>query len=151
MKATRPVVLIAIVVVVAALTWVLLNPFYSDLPTLPWTAIPTVLLLALGEGYSGWMTKARIERRGNTKPVEPLAVARLAALAKASSYAGAVFAGVFAGFVLYVMERLDQDTPQRDFFIAGGSFISCVLLICAALYLEFCCRVPEDKDEADRH
>ncbi|GAA2845220.1 hypothetical protein GCM10010517_01590 [Streptosporangium fragile] len=132
------------------LSWAVLKPLYSSLPTVPWTAIPTVFLLALGEFYSGWMTRARIHRRPGTKPVEPLAVARLAALAKASAYGGAVFAGLFAGFALYTADLLDQETPGRDFLIAGGSFLACVLLICSALYLEYCCKVPKDSGEDER-
>ncbi|MEU4410089.1 DUF3180 domain-containing protein [Streptosporangium sp. NPDC023963] len=150
MKPTRPGVLIGIFIVFAILTWALLRPLYSDLPTVPWTAIPTVLLLAIGEFYSGWMTKARIERKPDTKPVEPLAVARLAALAKASAYGGAIFGGIFAGFTLYTVELLEQEVPRRDFFITGGSMLVCVLLICSALYLEHCCKVPKDSADDDR-
>lgn len=116
--------LVGLFAVFAVLTWGLLNPLYSSLPAVPWTAIPTVFLLAIGEVYSGWMTKARIERRPDTKPVEPLAVARLVALAKASAYAGAIFAGIFAGFTLYTADLLEQGVPRRDFLIAGGSFIA---------------------------
>lgn len=144
MKPTRPGPLVALVAVFAILTWGILQRTYADLPTLPWTAIPTVLLLALGEVYAGWMTRARILRKEGTKPVEPLAVARLAALAKASAYAGAAFAGIFAGFVLRVVEQLDLAKPRQDAFVAGGSFLCCVLLVGAALYLEYCCRVPKD-------
>ncbi|MEU8268065.1 DUF3180 domain-containing protein [Sphaerisporangium sp. NPDC049002] len=147
MKPSRPGVLVLLVVAFTVLTWAVLQKVYSDLPTVPWTAIPTVLILAVGEAYSGWMTRARIERRPGTKPVEPLAVARLAALAKASAYVGAAFAGVFAGFVFHVVPLLDQDTPRRDFFLAGGSLISCVVLVCAALFLEHCCRVPKRPDD----
>ncbi|MEV8636151.1 DUF3180 domain-containing protein [Streptosporangium sp. NPDC051023] len=147
MKPSRPGVVVGLLVVCAILSWALLNPFYSSLPRVPWTAIPTVLLLAVGEVYSGWMTKARIERRFDTKPVEPLAVARLAALGKASAYAGAVFGGIFAGFTLYTAELLDREAPREDFLIAGGSFVSCVVLVCAALYLEYCCKVPKDSEE----
>ncbi|MDP9864379.1 MULTISPECIES: DUF3180 domain-containing protein [Streptosporangium] len=150
MKPTRPGVLVGLVVVFAIITWALLKPLYSSLPTVPWTAIPTVLLLAIGEIYSGWMTKARIERKGDTKPVEPLAVARLAALAKASAYGGAIFGGVFAGFTIYTADLLEQGVPRRDFLIAGGSFVGCVVLVCAALYLEYCCKVPKDSSEEDR-
>ncbi|MGS2644987.1 DUF3180 domain-containing protein [Streptosporangium sp. LJ11] len=150
MKPTRPGALIGIFLVFAILTWALLRPLYSDLPTVPWTAIPTVLLLAIGEFYSGWMTKARIERKPDTKPVEPLAVARLAALAKASAYGGAIFGGIFAGFTLYTVELLEQEVPRRDFFITGGSMLVCVLLICSALYLEHCCKVPKDSADDDR-
>jgi hypothetical protein len=149
-KPTRPGVLVGLFIVFAILTWALLKPLYSSLPTVPWTSIPTVLLLAIGEFYSGWMTKARIERKPDTKPVEPLAVARLVGLAKASAYGGAIFAGVFAGFTLYTADLLDQGVPRRDFLITGGSFVVCVLLVGAALYLEYCCKVPKDSNEEDR-
>lgn len=144
MRPTHPGVLVGIFVVVSLVSWLLIMGNYGGLPLVPWTAIPTVLLLAVGEIYSGWMTRARIARRPGTKPVEPLAVARLAALAKASAYAGAAFAGIFAGFVLRVMEQLDLAKPRQDAFVAGGSFLCCVLLVGAALYLEYCCRVPKD-------
>ncbi|GGS75408.1 membrane protein [Planobispora rosea] len=147
MRPSRPGVLAGIVIVVAALTWVLLKQLYGSLPIVPWTAIPTVLLLAIGEAHTGWMARARIHRKPGTRPVEPLAVARLVALAKASAHGGAVFAGVFAGFALYTAGQLDKETPRQDFFITGGSFVACVVLVCAALYLEHCCKVPKDPDD----
>ncbi|SDH79901.1 Protein of unknown function [Sinosporangium album] len=146
MKPTRPGVLVAILLGLTLVTWWALQLSYSSLPRLPWTAIPTVLLLALGEAYTGWMTRARLLRRPGTKPVEPLVVARTAALAKASAYAGALFGGIFGGFALHTIELLDRETPRHDFFIAGGSFLACVLLIAAAAYMEYCCRVPKDKN-----
>ncbi|MET8862238.1 DUF3180 domain-containing protein [Nonomuraea sp. NPDC004580] len=151
MKPTSPGPLVGILVVVALATWAaIMMSDYGRLPLLPWTAIPTLLLLALGEGYSGWATKARLARKPGTKPVEPLAVARLAALGKASAYAGAVFGGVFAGFALHTVQLLDRETPRSEFFIATGSFVSCVLLVCAALYLEHCCRVPKKPEDEER-
>ncbi|MFC4118605.1 DUF3180 domain-containing protein [Nonomuraea zeae] len=150
MKSTHPGRLVLIVVIVALLTWAAIRPFYSDLPLMPWTAIPTVLLLAIGEGYAAWATKARIARKPGTKPVEPLAVARLAALAKASAYAGAAFGGLFAGFALYTVQSLDRETPRSEFFVATGSFLSCVALICAALYLEHACRIPKEPEDQRR-
>ncbi|MGI5267888.1 DUF3180 domain-containing protein [Nonomuraea sp. CA-218870] len=149
MRPTRPGVLVGLLVAVALLTWLIVSQVYSELPLVPWTAVPTVLLLAVGEGYTGWMTRARIARRPGTKPVEPLAVARLAALGKASAYGGAVFAGVFGGFVLHTATLLDRETPRSEFFVAGGSLLACVLLVCAALFLEHACRIPGDP-EGDR-
>ncbi|MEU7003294.1 DUF3180 domain-containing protein [Nonomuraea sp. NPDC046570] len=147
MKPTRPAILVGIVVVVALLTLLVVRPIYADLPVIPWTAIPTVLLLAIGEAYTGWMTKARIDRKPDTEPVEPLAVARLAALAKASAYAGAAFAGVFAGFALHTVQLLTRETPRGEFFIATASFAAFVALIGAALYLEHSCRIPKSPEE----
>jgi len=149
-KPSHPGLLVVLVVVAAVLTWAVLQNTYSVIPTLPWTAIPTVLLLALGEAYAGWATRARILRKPGTKPVDPIAVARLVALAKASALAGSVFAGVFAGFVLRVFDLLSLPQPRHDAFVGGGSFIACVLLVCAALYLEYCCRVPGDREEDKR-
>jgi hypothetical protein len=147
LRPTRPGVLAGIVVVVALAAWLLVRLIYTDLVILPWTAVPTVLLLAIGEAYSGWMIKARIDRRPGTKPVEPLAVARMAALAKASAYGGAVFAGLFAGFALHTLQLFAKDTPRAEFFIATGSFLSCVALIAAALFLEYACRIPKDPED----
>ncbi|MEV0619661.1 DUF3180 domain-containing protein [Nonomuraea sp. NPDC050404] len=149
MKPTRPGPLVGILVVVALLTWAVIRPIYSGMALLPWTAIPTMLLLALGEGYSAWAVKARIARKPGTKPVEPMAVARLAALAKASAYAGAAFGGIFAGFALHTSQLLDRETPRGEFFIATGSVVSCVVLVCAALYLEHACRIPKDPQERE--
>ncbi|QYC45747.1 hypothetical protein Nocox_41020 [Nonomuraea coxensis DSM 45129] len=148
MSPTRPAHLVGILVAVALVTWAFLHRFYGDIAwLLPWTAIPTVLLLALGEAHSARATKARIARKPGTKPVEPLAVARLAALAKASAYAGAAFGGGFAGFALHTVGILDRQTPRSEFFVATGSFAACVVLVVAALYLEHACRVPKDPED----
>lgn len=150
MKPSHPGLLVALVVVSALVTWAVLQQIYSGIQTLPWTAIPTVVLLAIGEGYAGWATRARILRKPGTKPVDPIAVARLVALAKASALAGSVFAGIFAGFVLRVIHLLALPKPRYDAIVGGGSFVACVLLVCAALYLEYCCRVPGDREEDRR-
>ncbi|MFG1946083.1 DUF3180 domain-containing protein [Nonomuraea sp. NPDC048826] len=146
MRPTRPAVLVAVLVVVALVTWLIVSRSYSGLWLVPWTAIPTVLLLAVGEAYTGWMTRARIARRPDTKPVEPLAVARLAALGKASAYGGALFAGLFGGFVLHTATQLEKETPRSEFFVTGGSMLACVVLVCAALFLEHSCRIPGDPE-----
>ncbi|GAA4050641.1 DUF3180 domain-containing protein [Nonomuraea soli] len=147
MRPVKPWHLVGVVVIVALLTLILVRQFYSSLPLVPWTAIPTLLLLAIGELITGNSTKARIERRPDTKPVEPLAVVRLTALAKASAYGGALIAGVFAGFALHTVQLLSQDTPRGEFFVTAGSFAASVVLICAALYLEHCCKVPKQPGE----
>jgi hypothetical protein len=149
-KPSNPGVLVGLVIVFALATWGILQELYSEIPTVPWTAVPTLLLLAVGEAYTGWLTRARILRRPDTKPVEPLAVARLAALAKATAHAAAAFGGIFVGFVFHVLNLLDLPKPRQDAIVAGGSFIACVALICAALFLEYCCRVPGEPDDDNK-
>jgi hypothetical protein len=150
---TRPPVLVALAVACAALAWLLLGQFYSSLPALPWTAVPTLLLLAIVEGWSGRTIRERIAGRRTgpaaprVRPLPPIAIARTAALAKASAHAAAVIAGLAAGFALYVAGSLAKTVPRGDAFAAFGTFIGAVALAAAAVYLERSCRVPGDPDD----
>jgi hypothetical protein len=148
---TRPALLLALVAAVAVLVWGVLQLTYGSLPPLPWTAVPTLLLLALGEIVTAVNTRARIQRRPGTRPVEPLVVARFVALAKASAYTATVLAGVFGGFVVYLSSSLDKETPRQDFTVSVASGISAVVLVGAALFLEHACRVPKGPDDEDDH
>lgn len=151
MNPTRPAILVALVVGVAALVWGVLQLAYVSLPPLPWTAVPTLLLLALGEVVTAVNTRARIQRKPDTRPVEPLVVARFVALAKASAYAATALAGVFGGFLIYLAASLDKDTPRRDFVVSAGSVLAALVLVGAALFLEYTCRVPKGPDDEDDH
>ena len=151
MSATRPTILVAVFAGVAAVVWGVLQLVYVSMPPLPWTAVPTLLLLALGEIITAINTRARIQRKPGTSPVEPLVVARFVALAKASAYAAIVLAGVFGGFVIYLASSLDKSTPRRDFTVSVGSIVAALVLVGAALFLEHTCRVPKGPDEDDRH
>jgi uncharacterized protein DUF3180 len=146
-KPTRPGPLVLSVVVLALAIWGVLAVLYADLPRLPWTMVPTLLLLGLGEAVTAYHLWRRIRRRPGTKPVEPLVVARMAALAKASAYAGAALAGVFGGFVIYLSVQLDKNTPRDDFVVSTGTVVAALVLTGAALFLEYACRVPKSPDD----
>jgi Protein of unknown function (DUF3180) len=150
-KPTRLPVLAVALIVAAALTWVVVRFLYTSLPLLPWTMLPSLLLLAVGESYTAVLTRARIARRPGTKPIEPLVAARLAALAKASAHGAAVLAGVFGGIAIYLASSLDKPTPRRDFFVSGGTALAAVALIAGALVLEHACRVPKGPEDEDEH
>jgi Protein of unknown function (DUF3180) len=150
-KPTRLPVLALTLVVAAVITWAVVSLLYTSLPLLPWTMLPSLLLLALGELYTATVTRARIQRRPGTKPIDPLVAARLAALAKASAHGAAALAGIFAGMAVYLVSSLDKPTPRRDFFVSGGTALAAVALVVAALVLEHACRVPKGpEDEDDR-
>ncbi|MFI0411884.1 DUF3180 domain-containing protein [Actinomadura sp. 3N508] len=163
MKPSRPLFLVALVVVIAVITWAVLRSAYLSLPPLPWTAVPTLLLLALGEAFTGLNVLRRLRRRPDAarrpeerrktspKPLEPMAVARLAALGKASAHSAAVIAGIFAGFAASLASSLDKATPRQDFFVSGGTFLAAAVLVAAAFFLEYACRVPKDPDEEERN
>lgn len=144
MKPTRTWTLVASGVACAVVAWGVLRLTYTTLPALPWTAVPALLILALAETWSGRTVRARLRGRGT--PIHPIAVARLAALAKASSLAAAVIGGFAAGVLVYVAGSLDKAAYRSDAYSAGGTLGSAIVLIAAALYLEHGCRVPTSKD-----
>jgi hypothetical protein len=148
-KPTRISTLVIIAVVCAAAGWLLLRAVYAKLPPLPWTGVPALLIAAVAEAWTGRDLKARISgRRQGLKPVAPLFVTRMVALAKATSVAAAIIAGFTAGFDFYLAGSLNASTPREDALTAVITFVAAVLLACAALYLENSCRVPEDPDAA---
>jgi hypothetical protein len=158
-KPTRISTLVAVAVVCAALGWLLLRTLYAKLPPLPWTGVPALLIAALAEAWTGRDLKTRIARRGSgqgtgrregVKPVAPLFVSRMVALAKATSLAAAIIAGFAAGFDIYLAGSLSASVPRQDALTAVITFVAAVVLACAALYLENCCKVPEDPHRDER-
>lgn len=149
MKPTRTRTLLIVGVICAAIAWAVLKGIYADLPPLSWTGVPALLIAAGIEAWAGRDLKARISGREGYKPAPPLFVARLVVLAKASAYASAVVAGVSIGFVIYLIRLLPATTPRSDMITAGVTFGSSLVLLAAALYLENCCRIPEDSDRDD--
>ena len=152
MRPTRVSTLAVVAVVCAAVAWLLLRSLYERLPPLPWTAVPALLVAAFAEAWTGRDLRARIAGRRGLKPAAPLFVSRMVALAKASSLAAAVIAGLAAGFDVYLSGSLSAAVPRHDALTAAITFVAAVLLACAALYLEYCCRVPNvpDRDQSDQ-
>ena len=151
MKPTRTSTLTIVAVICALACWLLLRTVYQNLPPLPWTGVPALLVAALAEVWTGRDLKARIEQRGGLKPAAPLFVSRMVALAKASSLAAAAIAGLSAGFVIYLSGSLSAPVPREDALTAAITLVAAILLAGAALYLEYCCRVPNapDRDPSD--
>ena len=151
MKPTRTSTLVIVALVCAVVSWLLLRTLYERLPPLPWTGVPALLVAAVAEAWTGHDLRARIAGRHGTKPAAPLFVSRMVALAKASSLGGAAIAGLALGFVIYLSGMLSDPVPRQDAVTAAVTFAAAVLLACAALYLEYCCRVPSapDRDQSD--
>jgi hypothetical protein len=154
MRPTSISVLIVAGLAAAAAGWLLLSFSYSALPDLPWSPVVVLFVLALAEGLLAQNTSNRIQRKPGTLPVDPLAVARYAALAKASSLVGALSAGFSAGLVAWLAME-PTEAARDDLPAAVGGLVSAIALIAAALWLERACRVPErpdskDEDDPDR-
>lgn len=149
MKPTRTRTLLLVGVLAGAVTWALLTVVYASLPPLTWTGVPALLIAAGVEAWAGRDLRARIQGKKGTRPAPPLFVARIVALAKASSQTAALLAGICAGFMIYLSGLASAPTPRGDLVDASLSFGACLILLAAALFLEYCCRVPHDPSDDD--
>jgi hypothetical protein len=148
---TRPATLAGIFVICAIAAWLAVRATFENLPLLPITAVPALGALAIAEAAVGRHVRNRLTRRrgADTKPLAPIAVARLVALAKASSAGAAALGGLAGGYLAYMLGSLDKTIPARDARVAGATVAAAVALIAAALYLEHCCRAPQPPDGSD--
>lgn len=126
----------------AVVAWLLIRSFYGDIPPLPYSAALTTFLIAVSELVLAPSIRARLAGRPRTKPIMPIAVARVAALAKASSALGGLSVGCWAGALAFLLSRQDLRHARTDAVVAGASLAAGALLVVAALRLERACRVP---------
>jgi hypothetical protein len=142
-------------------SWLVVRAAYGVLPPLEWWLPVPVGVLAVAEALGARTLRARLAaerdhrpRPGRpspaaaARPVEPMLVARLAVLAQASAYVGAVFAGCWAGLLLHTVPALGRLTAAGGDTTTGviGVLLS-LALVAAALWLEHECKVPADRDD----
>jgi hypothetical protein len=151
--------LVVLAVGLAIAAWLLVRAFYGALPPLQWWLPAPLAVLALAEALGARTLKARLaaEREARraadrprataqpafVRPVEPMLVARLAVLAQASAYVGAVFAGIWGGVLLHVGPAVGELQAAAGDTVTAVLGLGCsVALVLAALWLESACRVP---------
>ncbi|RBY94106.1 DUF3180 domain-containing protein [Blastococcus sp. TBT05-19] len=158
--------LVALAAGLAVASWLLVRAWYGDLPALRWWQPTPLALLALAEALGARTLRYRLtaERearagRGPTtvdgraallRPVEPMLVARLAVLAQASAYLGAVLAGIWGGVLLHVAPAAGRLAAAGDDTVVAGIGLACsAALVAAALLLEAACRVPPTPSDGE--
>jgi len=119
---------------------------YTSLPKLPTLAPASLGLIALAEGVLAIGTRNRLLGRPGTRPVEPILVARYAALAKASSIVGALAIGAYAGILGYVLPLRDAPQPRDDGLVSVFGIAAGLAVVIAAYSLERVCRVKPPRD-----
>lgn len=145
MTATRPRDLVAAVIAAAILVHLLARFGYSSIPPLPTLAGTTLLAFAAAEVVLGFSLRDRIRRHPHTRPVQALPAAKAVALAKASSLAGSLVLGAWLGVLGYVVPRWEEfPAATSDTITASIGAVCAAALVAAALWLEYCCRTPED-------
>jgi hypothetical protein len=166
LRPTEPATLVVAGLATAGVGWLLISNLYQDLPPMIWPPVVVIAGIAVLEAVVARNLWPRIHRRGDRagspaagsgrgpagtgEPVDPLSVVRFAVLAKASSLAGAIFTGWYAGLLPWLgFESGRLPDAVDDLPPTVGGLLASVGLIAAALWLERACRVPEPPEEAD--
>jgi hypothetical protein len=151
MAPTRPQNLLAVGLLAVVVGNLLTRLFYADLPRLPIAAAVVLGLLGIAEIVGGYLLRGRIERRNGAPPVDPLLAARALLVARASAYAGSAVAGLWTGLLVHTVPDAATVTAASADSVTGGIGLVCALiLVGAGLWLERCCRAPDDPDEEPR-
>ncbi len=148
MRPTKILDLLANVAIAAAVAWVATRWAYSSFPPITVIAGASLYPVAAVEVVLAFMIRSRVgdHRIGaGPKQLHPITAARAVALAKASGQVGSLAAGVWLGFLIWVypqrgtIRAAASDTPGAIVGLVAG-----VLLVAAALWLEYCCRAPHE-------
>jgi hypothetical protein len=137
--------------VVGYLLILLLYRFFP--PITVWTGMS---LLAVAIGEAGWAfyvrTKISDGQIGDGPGwLHPLAVARSVLIAKASAWVGALVFGWWVAVLVYLLPRRSTlRVAGEDTAGAAVAAVSALALVIAALWLQHCCKSPEEPpDNAD--
>jgi hypothetical protein len=152
--------LVALAAGVAFAAWLVVRAAYGSLPPFHWWLPVPLGVLAFAEAMGARTLRARLsaEREGRrrpartpataARPVEPMLVARLAVLAQASAWVGAVLTGLWAGVVLHTGPALGRlSAASEDTVTAILGVVLAAALTVAALWLENVCKIPPGEDD----
>lgn len=151
MGPTRIRDLAILAVAVAVVVFLVVRVSYGSLPPLPLLAGVVLYVLAALEVVIAFVVRNRVSDReigSHRGQLHPLTAARVLALAKASAILGAIATGVWAGTLVYLLTQqgdlaaAEHDRPGSIVGVIGG-----ILLVAAALWLEYCCRAPDDPSD----
>lgn len=139
--------LLAVAAVAGVALWIVIHYNYGAFPSLPWLAGISLYLVAALEAVIGFVIRKRIADReigAGNRQLHPINAARLVALAKASAILGAIAAGGWTGILVFLLQNQILDVARADRPGAIVGIVGGVLLAAAALWLEHCCRTPDD-------
>ncbi len=147
---TRPRDLLSLGLLAVLLGNLATRLLYSSIPALPLAAGVVLGLLGVAELVGGYLLRGRIERRRGAPPVDPLLAARAVLVAKASAVAGSFVAGLWVGVLTYTLPQAGTVTAAAgDSVTAGIGLVCALVLVGAGLWLEHCCRRPDDPEAGD--
>ncbi len=138
-------------VIAAALGYVLVTVLYRWFP--PITVFTGLSLLAVAIAEGGWAFYVRSKINNGQigdgpGRLHPLAVARSVMIAKASAWVGALVLGWWVGVLGYLLPRRGSlRVAGEDTAGVVVAAVSAVALLLAALWLQHCCKSPQEPPE----
>jgi hypothetical protein len=151
MGPTRKRDLLAGTALVAVVGYVMVAGLYRFFPPLTiWTGMS---LLAVAGVEAGWAFYVRSkigagEVGFGDGRLHPLAAARSVMVAKASAWVGALVLGWWLAVVAYLLPRRDvMRVAAEDTSGAVVAGVSALALVVAALWLQHCCKSPQDSPD----
>lgn len=146
MSRTHPSVLVVVAVLSAGIGF-LIDQYLTSSGLATFTPAVTlpILLFVLGGFVVLVALPVRRAVRGRAK-IDPFRAVRVAMLAKASSILGAVFAGLGAGLILFVVTR-PVSPPLGSLGTVNATAICGLLLVAAGLIAEHLCTIRKDDDD----
>ncbi|MEV6429994.1 DUF3180 domain-containing protein [Nocardia sp. NPDC051463] len=151
LKPTRIWDLLANVVIAAVIAWIATRLTYSNFPPISTFAGASLYPVAAIEVALAFVIRGRVndhEIGDGAHQLHPITAARAVALAKASAQVGSLAAGVWLGFLCWVLpQRGTLRAAAADSPSAVVGMLAGVALVAAALWLEYCCRAPDDPSD----
>ncbi|GJF08390.1 membrane protein [Mycolicibacterium cyprinidarum] len=143
--------LVVAMLVTAVAGYLLVRILYRWFPPITgWTGLS---LLGVAVAVAGWgfVVRARIrdgEIGVGPGRLHPLAVARSVLIAKASAWMGSVVLGWWLAVVAYLLpRRATLRVAAEDTTGAVVAGLCALALVAAALWLEHCCRSPDEPSD----
>lgn len=142
--------LVAAGLVAAVVIYFAVSFGYGSLPQLPMLAGATLLVVAVVDAVLAVVLRPRVRRGQGVEPLEPMTATRAVALAKASSLAGSIMAGVWLGLLAFLLPMYsDVQAARSDTVTAVIGIVSAGALVAAGLWLEYVLRNPDEPEEPD--
>lgn len=151
MGPTRKRDLTAAVVGIAIASYLAVVSLYRWFPPITvWTGLSLLVVAGVEAGW-GMYVQAKI-KAGEIGPgpgwLHPLVVARTVLIAKASAWVGAPALGFWIGVLGYLLPRRSMlRVAAEDTGGAVVAAVSALALVIAALWLQHCCKSPQDPAE----
>jgi hypothetical protein len=154
MGPTRKRDLTAAVAGAALLSYLLIELLYRWFPPITvWTGLSLLAVAFVEAGWGRYVRSKINDAEIGSAPgwLHPLVVARSVLIAKASAWVGALVLGFWIGVLGYLLPR--RSTLRVAGEDTGGAVVAAVsalALLIAALWLQHCCKSPQNPAEPDQ-